>query len=64
MYWQVESRRYDAAFYLPPIQPATVEAIARAGERMPAKSTFFYPKICTGLAFFPFEPANCPRLAP
>jgi uncharacterized protein (DUF1015 family) len=42
-----------AAFLL---QPVTVEQVARfahAGEVMPQKSTFFYPKLTSGLLFFP-----------
>ncbi len=41
-----------AAFLL---QPVTVEQVARfaeAGETMPQKSTFFYPKLTSGLLFF------------
>jgi uncharacterized protein (DUF1015 family) len=30
-------------------------AIADGGERMPQKSTFFYPKIPTGLLFNPLD---------
>jgi uncharacterized protein (DUF1015 family) len=30
-------------------------AIAEAGLRMPQKSTFFYPKIPTGLVFYPLD---------
>jgi uncharacterized protein (DUF1015 family) len=36
------------------VMPATVEHIqqvSQAGERMPAKSTYFYPKLLTGLVF-------------
>jgi hypothetical protein len=32
-----------------------VEALARAGERMPEKSTYFYPKLAAGLLFAPFD---------
>jgi uncharacterized protein (DUF1015 family) len=42
-----------AAFLL---QPVTVEQVARfahAGEPMPQKSTFFYPKLTSGLLFHP-----------
>ncbi|MHC5033852.1 MAG: DUF1015 domain-containing protein [Planctomycetota bacterium] len=52
LYWAVESGRFDAAFLLPPIAPAVVERIASTGERMPPKSTFFYPKIATGLILY------------
>ena len=42
-----------AAFLL---QPVTVDQVARfalAGETMPQKSTFFFPKLTSGLLFFP-----------
>ena len=32
-----------------------VEALARTGERMPEKSTYFYPKLAAGLLFAPFD---------
>jgi uncharacterized protein (DUF1015 family) len=44
-----------AAFLL---QPVTVEQVARfahAGETMPQKSTFFFPKLTSGLLFFPVD---------
>jgi len=55
MYWAVESARYDAAFLLPPPSPEHVLRVAEAGERMPPKSTFFYPKVASGLVIYPFE---------
>jgi len=64
MYWSVESQRFDAGFFLPPIRPETVETIARAGERMPPKSTFFYPKIASGLVFYPLDRQAEPPQAP
>jgi uncharacterized protein (DUF1015 family) len=30
--------------------------LAEMGERMPQKSTFFYPKMGTGLVFYPLDP--------
>jgi uncharacterized protein (DUF1015 family) len=32
-----------------------VEAVALAGERLPEKSTYFYPKLASGLLFSPFD---------
>jgi uncharacterized protein (DUF1015 family) len=32
-----------------------VDTLARAGERLPAKSTYFFPKITCGLLFAPFD---------
>lgn len=40
---------YDCAFFLRPTRVSEVMAAARAGERMPGKSTYFYPKIPAGL---------------
>jgi uncharacterized protein (DUF1015 family) len=37
-----------AAFLSPP-DPRTIRAVAEAGDRMPHKSTYFYPKMRTGL---------------
>jgi uncharacterized protein (DUF1015 family) len=40
------------------VMPATVDhirAISNAGERMPAKSTFFFPKLLSGLVINPLE---------
>jgi uncharacterized protein (DUF1015 family) len=32
-----------------------VQAVCLAGETMPEKSTYFYPKLLTGLVFHPFD---------
>ncbi|HET9346552.1 MAG TPA: hypothetical protein VFO05_12710, partial [Candidatus Limnocylindrales bacterium] len=45
----------DAAFLLQPTPVASVEAVARSGEVMPQKSTYFYPKALTGLVINPHE---------
>ena len=37
---------------------AEVRAVAEAGEVMPQKSTFFYPKVLTGLAIHTLDPAR------
>ena len=34
---------------------ASIAAVAAAGEVMPQKSTYFYPKALTGLVLNPFE---------
>lgn len=41
------------AVLLNPVSPRRILAVADGGERMPQKSTFFYPKIPTGLLFNP-----------
>ena len=49
----VRSGEYDAAFLMRPTPVAQVRDIAASGENMPPKSTFFYPKLLTGLLFNP-----------
>ena len=53
----VESRTdgADLAFLLEPTPVASVAAVARAGEVMPQKSTYFYPKALSGLLVNPLE---------
>ena len=53
---EVRHGRARYAVLLNPISPQRVMAIADGGERMPQKSTFFYPKIPTGLLFNPLFP--------
>ncbi len=48
-YRAVRDGRYSAAFLLNPVPVAQVLEIADAGRRMPRKSTFFHPKLATGL---------------
>ncbi len=53
--WSVDSVRNassDLAFFLPPTTVDEVRDIAENGLDMPPKSTFFYPKILTGLVFY------------
>ncbi len=49
----VEDGTFDAAFFLRPTPVEQVQDIAAAGVNMPPKSTFFYPKVPTGLLFSP-----------
>ena len=51
----VESGRADAAFFMRATPVEQVREVAEAGESMPPKSTFFYPKIPTGLVFNPLD---------
>ena len=43
----------EAAFLLEPVTVEQVARFAHAGETMPQKSTFFYPKLTSGLVLFP-----------
>lgn len=47
------SRRCDLAVLVPAASVAEVAALANRGEKMPQKSTYFYPKLLTGLVFNP-----------
>ena len=53
-----EGRRPDvqAAFLLNPTRIEQLKAVADAGEVMPQKSTFFYPKLASGLVLDPLDP--------
>jgi hypothetical protein len=51
----VDERRADAAFLLRPLRVADVFAKAQRGETMPQKSTYFYPKLLSGLLFLAFD---------
>ena len=47
----VQSGEYDGAFFMAPTPIEDVQAVAETGESMPPKSTYFYPKVPTGLVF-------------
>jgi uncharacterized protein (DUF1015 family) len=49
----VETGARDAAFFVAPTPIEEVRAVAAAGESMPPKSTYFFPKVPTGLLFNP-----------
>lgn len=51
----VASGRARAAFLVRPPELADVEAMALSGERMPEKSTYFFPKLTSGLLFSPLD---------
>jgi uncharacterized protein (DUF1015 family) len=51
----VNKNRYQMAFFLRPPTVTQVKKVARAGERMPHKSTYFYPKLLTGLVINALE---------
>ena len=49
----VTTGEYDAAFLMRPTPIGQVRDLAAAGENMPPKSTYFFPKLLTGLLFSP-----------
>jgi uncharacterized protein (DUF1015 family) len=46
---RVLEQEYQLAFLLRPIRPEVIKAVADADDRMPRKSTYFYPKAPAGL---------------
>lgn len=48
-----EDEGFQVGFLLNPTRVEEVKAVAEAGERMPQKSTFFFPKLVTGLVVNP-----------
>ena len=50
---RVEAGEFDLAVLMNPTRVEQIAAVALAGERMPEKSTYFYPKAPTGLVFRP-----------
>lgn len=51
----VNAGKYNLAFFLNPTPIAQVKELAEKGVRLPQKSTYFYPKLLSGLAINPFE---------
>jgi uncharacterized protein (DUF1015 family) len=49
----VEAGDFDAAFLMRPAPVEQIRAVAAAGENMPPKSTYFFPKVLTGMVFNP-----------
>ncbi len=52
----VKSGKGQIAFFLNPTKVYQVRDVSLAGETMPSKSTFFYPKLLSGLVINPLEP--------
>jgi uncharacterized protein (DUF1015 family) len=52
---RVESGAADAGFFMRATPVEQVREVAAAGESMPPKSTYFYPKVPTGLVFNPLR---------
>ncbi|HEY7525865.1 MAG TPA: DUF1015 domain-containing protein [Candidatus Limnocylindria bacterium] len=51
----VEAGEVQAAILVRPTSLEQIAAVASAGDVMPQKSTYFYPKLLTGMAFNPLE---------
>ena len=51
---RVREQEYQLAFIVNPVKPDIIKAIADSGDRMPRKSTYFFPKVPAGLVFYKF----------
>ena len=51
----IDTRAYDAAFFMAPTPVERVQEVAASGESMPPKSTYFVPKVGTGYVFNPLR---------
>lgn len=51
---EVEEGRQQMAFFMLPTTIQQIQSVSLAGEKMPQKSTYFYPKLLTGLVFNKF----------
>jgi len=49
----LEEGPYDAGFFLRPVPVEQVKAVAETDANMPPKSTYFFPKVMTGMVFSP-----------
>jgi uncharacterized protein (DUF1015 family) len=54
-YELVQRGDWDAAVLVNPTRVDQIIAVADGGERMPQKSTFFYPKLGTGIVMLPLD---------
>jgi uncharacterized protein (DUF1015 family) len=52
---KVDAGEADAAFFMSPTPVERVRDVAAAGENMPPKSTYFFPKVLTGMVFNPLS---------
>jgi uncharacterized protein (DUF1015 family) len=60
----VEGEQAEGAFLVRPLRVEDVFAVAARGETMPQKSTYFYPKLVSGLLFHPLESGRTARGRP
>jgi uncharacterized protein (DUF1015 family) len=54
----LEKEHYQAAFILNATKSADILTIAGSGETMPQKSTYFYPKLISGLVVNKIDPSE------
>ena len=52
---QLETGEFNLACLVMPASVEHIRTISQGGERLPAKSTYFYPKLLSGLVFNPLH---------
>jgi uncharacterized protein (DUF1015 family) len=52
---RVQEQEYQLAVIINPVKPGAIKAIADSNDRMPRKSTYFYPKVPAGLVLYRLE---------
>jgi uncharacterized protein (DUF1015 family) len=52
---EADNNPLNIAFFLNPVKIQQIISIALKGERMPSKSTYFYPKVLSGLVINKFD---------
>ena len=53
--FMVDTGAAEAGFIMNPVKISQLKAIALNGERMPPKTTYFYPKVLSGLTIYKME---------
>ncbi|MFH1339188.1 MAG: DUF1015 domain-containing protein [Candidatus Omnitrophota bacterium] len=62
---RADAEKSSAVFFLKPARIGDVVYLARAGKKLPAKTTYFYPKVPSGLVMYKFnEDTIRPSLRP
>ncbi|HOA53450.1 MAG TPA: DUF1015 domain-containing protein, partial [Thermogutta sp.] len=51
----LQTSNYPMAVLVKPASVKDIRDVSLQGDRMPAKSTYFYPKLCSGLVINPLE---------
>jgi len=54
----VDAGKFEMVFLMNPTRVRQVEAVSKVGEKMPQKSTDFYPKLVSGLVAFDVAPGE------
>ena len=54
----VDGKKYQIALLLKPTPLSALEDLGKSNEVMPQKSTYFFPKLATGMILNPLYPAG------